>query len=326
LFVMNSEKKPRSKLARFVSNHALLIGFFVIIIFFSLATNNFWSKANLLLLLRQACVVGIAACAMTYVFIAGNMDLSVGALITLSVLISVDLHDKIGPLPSILLAIACCIVIGIINGFIVGYLKVHSMIVTLGMMMILRGVMLLYTGGQLTWVDNPNETWFSIFGRGTVLGIPFPAIMLFVFVIIFELVLKKTTFGIKVQATGGNPNAVKYSGIDDRKIVLITFIFSALMSAIAGLVMGSRTMKFQIEIAFGHEFSAISAVILGGTSLSGGFGSVYKTLIGVLIMASLYNGFLMLGLPYYFQWIVQGVVILIMVGFDVLTKKKEGSL
>ncbi|MBQ4062068.1 MAG: ABC transporter permease [Clostridia bacterium] len=323
---MNDVKKPSGKLVRIVKDQALLVGLIVIIAVFSLATENFLSKANILLVLQQACVVGIAACAMTYVFIAGNMDLSVGAMITLSVLISVDLHDKIGPLLSVILAVVLCMIVGVINGYIVGYLKVHSMIVTLGMMMILDGVMLLYTGGQLTWVDNPNATWFRYFGRETLFGIPMQVILLFVLVIIFEIILKKTTFGIKVQAAGGNPSALRYSGSNDKRVVLLTFVLSGLMSAVAGLVMGSRTMQYQTEIAFGYEFEAISAVILGGTSLSGGYGSVYKTLIGVLIMTSLYNGFLMLGLPYYFQWIVQGVVILIMVLFDVIAKRKEGAV
>ena len=321
---MDDVKKPLFTIKRLLKDQALLIGLIVIIVVFSLVTDNFWSKANILLILQQACVVGIAACAMTYVFIAGNMDLSVGALITMSVLISVDLHDKIGPALSVILALAFCMIVGLLNGYIVGYLKVHSMIVTLGMTMIMNGVMLLYTGGQLSWVDNPNATWFRFLGRESILGIPIQVIILLVSVIIFEFLLKKTTFGVKVQAAGGNADALKYSGTDDKKIVLITFVLSALMAAVAGLVMGSRTMKYQTEIAFGYEFNAISAVILGGTSLNGGSGSVYKTLIGVMIMTSLYNGFLMLGLPYYSQWVVQGVVILIMVLFDVVSKRKEG--
>lgn len=322
---MKDKQKLGARLKKAVKNQALLISLIVIAAFFSVVTDNFLSKTNLMLIFQQACIVGIAACAMTYVFVAGNMDLSAGAVITLAVLLSVDLHDKLGPLPAVLIAVAACLLVGVVNGLIIGYLKVHSMIVTLGTTMILSGVMLRYTGGQLTWVDNPGDTWFRFFGRETLLGVPVQVIILLVAVVVFEFVLKRTTFGVKVQAAGGNASALRYSGSDDRKIVLATFILSALMAAVAGLVMGSRTMKYQTEIAFGYEFDAISAVILGGTSLSGGYGSVYKTLIGVLTMQSLYNGFLMLGLPYYFQWIVQGLVILLMVLVDVLSKRKEGG-
>ncbi len=321
---MASKSISRKPLTGILKDQALLLGLLGIIVFFSLVTKNFFSTSNLLLIMQQASIVGIAGCAMTFVLIAGNFDLAMGATITLSVLFSIDLHDKWGPLPAVLVAVAACVLVGIINGYFVGYLKIHSLIVTLGMMSILGGLMMLYTGGALTWVDDPKSTWFSVFGRETVLGVPVQVIILVVMVIIYEFVLKRTTFGIKVQAVGGNASAVRFSGINDRKIVMITFVLSALMAALAGIVMASRTMQYQTEIAFGYEFDVLAAVILGGASLAGGEGSVVQTLIGVLIMTSLKNGFLMIGLPYYFQWIVQGGVIMLMVWFDVMSKRKEG--
>lgn len=318
------QKKRENSFASFFKNQALLIGLIVVFAFFSLTTDNFLSKSNFLLILQSATIVGIAGCAMTLVLITGNMDLCMGATITLVVLLSVDLHDKVGPLLAVIIAVAACLVVGLINGLLVGYLKVHSMIATLGMQTILSGIMLLYTKGQLSWVNSPNSTWFKYFGRAKIVGIPVQVIILIVMVVVFEFILKRTTFGTKVCAVGGNAIAVRYNGSDDRKIVLICFVLSALMGALAGLVMGSRTMKYQTEIAFGYEFDVISAAILGGTSLSGGKGSVVKTLIGVLIITGLNNGFLMFGLPYYFQWVVQGLIILIMVFFDVLSMRKEG--
>ncbi len=305
-------------------NWALLLGLIGIVAIFSLITQNFFSISNLMLVLQQSSIVGIAACAMTFVIITGNFDLSMGATITTAVLLSVDLHDKLGTLPAVLIAVAACLIVGLINGYIVGYIKVNSMIITLGTMMILKGAILLYTGGQLSWVASPKTTWFQFFGRADVLGIPMQVLLLAMCVILFEFVLKRTTFGVKIQAAGGNASALRYSGTDDRKIVLIAFVLSALMSALAGLIMGSRTMKFQQEIAFGYEFDVISAVILGGASLTGGSGSVVKTLIGVVILTVLQNGFLMIGLSYYFQWLVQGIVILFMVFIDVTAKRKEG--
>jgi ribose/xylose/arabinose/galactoside ABC-type transport system permease subunit len=227
----------------FIKKQALLIGLLAIILFFSLVTKNFFSVSNLMLVLQQAAVIGIGSCAMTFVLIAGNFDLSMGATITLSVLLSIDLHDKLGPLPAVLIALAACVLVGMCSGFFVGYLRVHSMVITLGMMSILTGVMLLYTGGGLSWVDNPSATWFRVFGRSSLLGIPVQVILLLAFIGIFEFVLNKTTFGIKVQAVGGNADAVRFSGLNDKQIVLTTFILSGLMSGIAGLVMASSTRK-----------------------------------------------------------------------------------
>jgi len=316
--------KPQKFISEFLKKQALLIGLLAIVVFFSLVTKNFFSKSNLMLVLQQAAVVGIASCAMTFVLIAGNFDLAMGATITLSVLLSIDLHDKMGPLPAVLIALAACVLVGMCSGFFVGYLRVHSMVITLGMMSILTGLMLLYTGGTLRWVDNPPATWFRIFGRGSAFGIPVQVILLLAFIIIFEFVLNKTTFGIKVQAVGGNADAVRFSGLSDKRIVMTTFVLSGLMSGIAGLVMASRSMQYQTGIAFGYEFNVLSAVILGGTSLAGGKGSVYGSLMGVLIIIALTNGFLMIGLPYYFQWVIQGFVIVVIVWIDVSSKRREG--
>jgi ribose transport system permease protein len=170
--------KQQNFIFGFLKKQALLIGLLAIIVFFSLVTKNFFSVSNLMLVLQQAAVVGIASCAMTFVLIAGNFDLAMGATITLSVLLSIDLHDKLGPLPAVLIALAACVLVGMCSGFFVGYLRVHSMVITLGMMSILTGLMLLYTGGGLSWVDNPPATWFRFFGRGSVFGIPVQVILL----------------------------------------------------------------------------------------------------------------------------------------------------
>lgn len=306
-----------------VKKQGLLIGLVVIIIVFSLTTSNFFSVSNLLQILQQSAIVAIAGCGITLVVIAGNLDLALGANITMSVLMSVKLHDILGPGPALLLGLLFCILSSLASGYLVGYLKIHSMIITLGMMSILGGIMLLYTGGQIARVDDAKNTWFSVFGRGTVGSIPVQVIIMIAVIILFEFILKKTAFGRKVQAVGGNTSAARYSGIDDKKTVLITFLLSGVMAWLAGIVMGSRTMQYQTEIAFGYEFDVLSAVILGGANLSGGSGSVVRTALGVLILSSLKNGFIMMGLPYHFQWIVQCVVTLIVVWADGISKRKE---
>ncbi len=320
-----ANKKSKGGLKNFVKNQALLIGLILIVVFFSLTTTKFLTKTNLLLILQQATIVGIAGTAMTFVLVTGNFDLCMGATITLSVLLSIDLHEKIGCLPAVLIALGACMLVGLVNGLLVGYLRIPSMIATLGTQTILSGAMLIYTGGQLRWINDPSSTWYQIFGRTKIFNtVPVSVVILVAAVLIFEYILVRTAFGVKVKAVGGNALALRYSGSDDRKIIVTCFVLAGLMGALAGLVMGSRTMKYQTEQAFGYEFDCISAVILGGTSLSGGSGSVVKTLLGVVIIAALNNGFLMFGLPYYFQWVVQGLIILVMVYFDVLSQRREG--
>ena len=310
-----------TKTVNFLKKQGLVVALFLVILFFSVTTDSFFTYKNLSLVLRQVSILGIIACGMTFVIIAGNFDLSVGSLTSLTTVVVISLHDKIGPIPAILIAIVVGLLSGSIAGYLVGYQKLNSLIITLGFLVAIQAVTLIYTGGKYSRIVNPEETWFSFIGRGFVFGIPFPVILYAVIIFIFSMILNKTVYGRQVLAVGGNPTASFFAGIKEKSVIFITFLMTGGLTAIGGIVLGSRMMAAQNYIGEGYELQVITGVILGGTSLTGGEGSVFRSFIGIFIVGLLKNGFIMLGLPYYFQWVVQWIIILAVVWIDVATKR-----
>lgn len=313
--------KSRINFVFLLKKQGLLLALIIIVIFFALTTDKFFSYRNLTLILRQVSILGVIACGMTFVIIAGNFDLSVGSLTSLTAVIAISLHDKIGPIPAMLIALIAGLVFGSASGFLVGYQKLNSLIITLGMLVAIQAITLIYTGGKYSRIADPEATWFSFIGRGFVAGLPFPIIIYAFFIAIFAVILNKTVFGRQVLAVGGNPTASLFTGIRQSFIVLMTFVMTGVLAAVGGIMLGSRMMAAQNYIGEGYELQVITGVILGGTSLEGGEGSIVKTFLGILIIGVLKNGFIMLGLPYYFQWVVQWIIILAVVWIDVATKR-----
>jgi ribose transport system permease protein len=229
----------------------------------------------------------------------------------------VDLHDKIGPGGAILVMFAATLAVGAINGLLVGFLRLNSLIVTLAMLSAIQGGTLIYTGGQNVDIANQDGTWFSVIGRGFFLGVAVPVLLFAALALVLEVVLKRTVFGRRVFAVGGNPTAAVFSGIRRNRLVLATYLISAFTTGCAALIMGSRVMGSQNNVGQGYELLVLAGVILGGTSLLGGSGSVLKTVVGVLILGFIQNGLLLLGYPYYAQWLVTWAVIILAVWLDV---------
>lgn len=316
-----SQTEVKSGVAGFLAKQGLIIAFLIVVIFFSLASDAFLSYKNIMLILRQVSIVGTIAIGMTLVIISGHFDLSVGSLTSLTTVVVISLHDKIGPIPAMLITLVVGLASGALAGYLVGILKLNSMIVTLGFLAALQAVTLIYTGGKYTRVMAPEEAWFGTIGRGFVLGVPVPVIILAVLLIIFTIIMTRTVFGRKVFAVGGNPTASRFSGISDSLMIMGVFIISGVLTAVAGIMLGSRMMAAQNYIGQGYEFQVISGVILGGVSLSGGEGNVLKAFIGILIIGILKNGFILLGFPYYTQWVAQWIIVLGVVWIDVASKR-----
>ncbi|MFN2339783.1 MAG: ABC transporter permease [Halanaerobium sp.] len=314
-------KINKEKILLILKKQGILIFFALLLLSVSLVSDKFLSLRNITLVLRQVSITGVMACGITFILISGNFDLSIGSLLSLTTVIMINLHDKIGPVPAILITLIVGVLIGIINGTLVGYLKLNSMIVTLGMLTVLQAVTLIYTGGSYSAISNPDDAWFRFIGRGYVFGVPTPVIIFGLFVVIFTIILTKTVYGKYLFALGGNRTASLYTGIKENYITFITYIVTGLTTAVAGIMMGSRMMAAQNYIGEGYEFTVLTAVVLGGTSLFGGSGSVIKTLVGVLILGFLSNAFIMLGFPYYVQWIVQWGIIIGAVWMDVASKR-----
>lgn len=311
----------RANTLKLLGKHGITIALVVCLAVFSLSTDRFLSTSNFLTVIMQASILGTIAVGVTFVVIGGNLDLSVGSLLSFATVMVVDLHDKVGPAPAIMLMFVFTLLIGAINGVLVGYLKLNSLIVTLGMLSAIQGLTLIYSGGQNVDISNQEGTWFSFFGRESIAGIPVPALIFIVLAVIMQIVLTKTAYGRKVFAIGGNGTAAVFSGINRRRMVFSTYMLSAFTTGCAAIILGSRVMGSQNNVGEGYELLVLAGVILGGTSLLGGSGSIVRTVVGILILGFIQNGLLLLGYPYYTQWLVTWVVIIMAVWLDVAAKR-----
>ncbi|MDX1464350.1 MAG: ABC transporter permease [Halomonas sp.] len=316
-------KTHKAGLLNFLSAQGILVFFLICMFAFSLFSEQFLSQSNIMTVVRQASIIGIIAVGVTVVIIGGNLDLSVGSMLSFSTVLVVDLHDKIGPVGAIVVMFALTLMLGAVNGLLVGFMRLNSLIVTLAMLSAIQGLVLIYSGGQNVDIANQSETWFSVFGQGYLMGIAVPVIIFALLAILVQVVMSFTGYGRRIFAIGGNPVAAVYSGIRKNWCVFSTYLISAFCVACAALVLGSRVMGSQNNVGQGYELLVLAGIILGGTSLLGGAGSIWKTVIGVLILGFIQNGLLLLGYPYYTQWLVTWVIIILAVWLDLANKRKR---
>jgi ribose transport system permease protein len=293
-----------------------LLGLIILVVIVSILNPSFLEPLNLLNLLRQVAINALIAFGMTFVILTGGIDLSVGAILALSSALTAGM--MVSGLDPILAIIVGCILgglMGMVNGLFITKGKMAPFIATLATMTIFRGLTLVYTGGNpITGLGDSNL--FQLFGRGYFLGIPVPAVtMILTFVVLF-IVLHKTPFGRKTYAIGGNEKAALISGIKVSKVKIMIYSLSGMLAALAGAILTSRLNSAQPTAGTSYELDAIAAVVLGGTSLSGGKGRIFGTLIGALIIGTLNNGLNLLGVSSFYQMVVKGIVIAIAVLLD----------
>jgi ribose transport system permease protein/putative xylitol transport system permease protein len=307
----------------FLARQGILVAFVVFMVGFALWNSRFIAPDNIFGVIRSSAILGVMALGVTFVVIGGNLDLSVGSLMSFSAIVVLDLHENpaFGPFLAIPAMFVMTMAIGALIGFLVGYMRLNSLIVTLGMLSAIHGLTLTYSGGQNMDIANQSATWFGIFGRGTAMGIPIPVLIFGLLAAILGITLAKTPFGRKVYAVGGNGTAATFSGIPRARVVFLTYLISSFCVATAGLIQASRTMGAQNTVGQGMELEVLAAVILGGASLLGGSGTIFKTVIGVLILGFIQNGLLLLGLQFYVQFIVTWVIIILAVWLDIAAKR-----
>lgn len=272
-------------------------------------SDQFLSVQNLLNLLQQSSFVGIVSIGMTFVILVAGIDLSVGAVLALTgMLVSILLGTGMNPILAIVITLIAGAFLGFVNGFVSTKFKVPAFIATLAMMVSARGLALLSTNGEPIY-DLPEG--FTALG-GNVFGkIPFTAIVWIALTIVALVVLKYTTFGRKIYAVGGNEESSRLSGIPVEKYVTWCFVIAGLLAAVAGILMSAWLTVGQPTAGTGLELDVIAAVVIGGTSLMGGKGSIGGTFIGVLIMSMIVNIFNLLGLSSYYQSIFMGLIIVL---------------
>jgi ribose transport system permease protein len=299
----------------------IVCGLIVLCGLFALLSPNFLSLGNLLNVVLQVSIIAILGFGMTYVLLLGDIDLSVGAVMALvGTIAAMAMQHGVHPVLAVLAAMLAGLLLGWVNGALSALLTIPSFIVTVATMGVFRGLAYITSAGVPISIDDDR---FALLGNGTFLGVAFPIWVLALLLAINHFVLSRTVFGRKAYLAGGNREAALYSGINVRRLRIFIFMISGLMASIGGVLMTSRLYSAQPNAGMGYELDAIAAAVLGGTSLSGGYGTIVGTLIGALIIGVINNGMNLLSVPYFYQLIVKGVVILVAVCIDVQTKKRH---
>ncbi|MER2030317.1 MAG: ribose ABC transporter permease [Solibacillus sp.] len=293
-----------------------LLGLFLIVIVITILNPSFMTTDNVLNILRQVSISALIAFGMTFVILTGGIDLSVGSTLALTGAVAATmLASGIDPVLTILAALLLGAVLGAVNGIIIAKGKVAPFIATLATMTIYRGLTLVYTDGRPV-SELGNEITFQMLGKGYFFGIPVPVCTMILAFIVLYVIMHKTTFGRRVYAVGGNEAASKLSGINVDRVKIAVYSLTGMLAALSALILTSRLNSAQPTAGTSYELDAIAAVVLGGTSLTGGKGWIFGTLVGALIIGVLNNGLNLIGVSSFFQQVVKGIVILIAVLID----------
>lgn len=312
------------ELTKKISSLTTVIALIALMVIIMLINPSFMTANNLLNLLLQVTANGFIAFGMTFVILTSGIDLSVGSILALSSAVSAGLISQGFPVPiAIVIALILGGIFGMLNGVLIAYGKMAPFIVTLATMTIFRGATLVYSDGNPITKGLGDVFLFQFIGQGYVLGIPFPVILMFVVFLALYVLLHKTAFGKSVYALGGNEKAAYISGVKLNKVKILIYTISGIMASISGLIVSSRLSSAQPQAGSSYEMDAIAAVVLGGTSLSGGKGRLFGTLIGALIIGVLNNGLNIIGVSAFWQQVVKGIVIILAVLLDSFKGKNK---
>jgi len=306
----NLLKKYMQKNAKNIfGKYGLFLSFIIICFTLSMLSSTFLNPRNLINVIRQISINGILALGVTFVIIIGGIDLGLGSYVAFTGCIAAIADHMLGHASTIpiFVGILMGIVIGSLNGLIITKGKVAPFIVTLGMMIISRGGALIITNGRP--VSGLNE-YFLFIGEGTIFGLPVPIILLLIVIFVSVIMLNQTKFGLYIYAIGGNEEASRASGVNVNKIKMLVFMLCGAFSGLGGVIQAARIDTGQPNIGMGYELDAIAAVIVGGTSLSGGIGNIGGTVLGVLIIGVINNGLDLLNVSSYYQQVIKGFIII----------------
>jgi ribose transport system permease protein len=289
------------------------IGFVVLLLFFSivLSGSGFLNPTNLLNIVRQTAIIAVMAVAMTFVIAAAEIDLSIGSLAGLASVVAALSIQQYGILGGIVGGLLTGLIVGSINGLLVTRIGIPSFLVTLGMLSAAQGAAMWISATAP--IPIANDVFNNIFGSGQVGPIPSLVIWPLVFLVIGQVVLRKTAYGRQVLATGGNVTAARFSGVNTRRIKFLVFLVSSTVAALAGMLYAGHLQSGRFEWGQGDELSVIAAVILGGTSLFGGAGTVVGSVFGALLIGLINNGLVLMGLDVSQQLIIRGLIIILAV-------------
>ncbi len=303
----------RHTILRFLQSYAVLIMIAVLMVALGFLSDSFFTLRNLINILNQNAPLAIMASAMTLVIIAGGFDLSVGSIFAMGAVSSAWLALNVDPYFGLLMAPVIGLALGTVNGVVITTLKVHSFLATIATSLIFKGIAIVLSDGKLIPVRMDEFTWL---GRGKIGEVFIAVWVMIAFAAILTFALNKTVFGRKVYSVGGNEEAAILSGIRTNRIKIATFALAGLAAGLASAIAVSRISMGQASAGTGMELQAIAAVILGGTSIYGGVGAVWRSIAGVLLLALINNGFNILNADPFYRDLTTGLVILAAIGIS----------
>ncbi len=311
--------RPWRAHALVVRDYGIVVAFAALFIALSFATSSFLHKQNLLNIIDQSAAVGLLACGETICIIAGVFDLSVGAMLTVAAVVAAMATNAATPWLGVVAGIATGLGLGIANGVVINLTRINAFIGTLATGIVYSGLAIVITGGLVVTVTKPG---FTTLGQGEALGLRYTGWVFLGFALVLSLLVSRTTFGRYVYAVGGNAEAARLSGIRVGLVRASCLAISGVAAGLAGVLSASRTSSATANLGAGMELTAISAAVVGGTSILGGEGAIWRGVLGVLLLALIGNGFDLLNVNTTYQQIVEGGLILAAVAADQLLRTR----
>lgn len=309
----------RAKITEFFAREGFIVIFLLWAVYLAIATDTFLTESNVLILLRQAAIFAIIGIGTTMVAILGELDISFGAVLALAgCLAAARIVDGAHPLVGLVIALAVGAAIGLVNGLLVNHLRIPSVVATLGVMGIVEGLAMMYTKGSSIFGGELER--LSFVARGEIIGVPTLVVIAFAMYLVAWVVTTRTRFGAHLYATGDNREAAYRAGIPVQRLRLAVFVLAGALAGLGGLLQVARVGRAQATMGADALFPVLTAVILGGVSISGGRGRIVNTLIASVFLASITNGLILLGVATEVQRVVQGAVLVVAVSLDRLRK------
>jgi ribose transport system permease protein len=323
--VGGKRRSGRALVARLMRRQevVLLICLALVLVFFSLTAEKFFSIRNITNVLGQASLALIAGIGCAIVFISGEVDISIGSLVAAIALPLIVIMNATNSLAlGVAGALTLGLIIGAVNGYLAAYVGINSLIVTLGTMFILRGGVYLYTGQRAISDDASLDSFIALSDGRLFNTVPYSALIALILIVAFAYVLRHRPFGRQIYAVGGNPEVARLAGYDVRRVKLFCFVLSALLATVSGIILAARVGSAQHTAGINFEFQVVAATVLGGVSLAGGIGNLAGMAMGVLILQFLSNGLRGLGLPTEWQLVITGMIIIAAVAFDEMKRRQ----
>jgi len=301
----------------------IVIPFVILFIVLSIASSSFATKPNLLNILDQQSAVLIIAAAGTLVLVAGGIDLSVGAVYALAGVVAAELAQHMAPAPAIIIGVLCGFVVGVVNGIVATYFRINALIATLAMSFVISGIASLITHGNLVVLF--NHQGFGKLARSEFITVKTSIWIMLLAVIVLGLFLARTTLGRYMYAAGGNAEAARIAGVHVNRTRVVSFMLSGGAAGLAGVIDASRVLSAQSASGSGDAltFTVLAGIVVGGTSILGGEGAVWRTVVGVLFIALIGNGYDLLGLNPLYEQITLGAIMLLAVGIDAWARQRR---